>query len=160
MLFGEFPERVNEHAARTTAMLVILLAASTIAASLLAPGPVTLVLGVALVIGFILRVYAGPKYSLFGQISVRFLAERVFGQPRIVSGAPKQFAQCIGLAFSLTATVFYLFGAVGAMQVTLLLLILAASAEAFLGFCAGCWMYRRLQRAGVIGPDACETCAI
>lgn len=159
MLFGEFQERVNEHAARTTAMLVILLAASTIAASILAPGPVTLALGVALVIGFALRVYAGPKYSLFGQISVRFLAERVFGQPRIVSGAPKQFAQCIGLVFSLTATVFYLFGAVGAMQVTLLL-ILAASAEAFLGLCAGCWTYRRLQRAGVIGPDACETCAI
>lgn len=160
MLFGEFPERVNEHAARTTAMLVIVLAVSTIVASFIAPGPVTLALGVTLVVGFALRVYAGPKYSPFGQISVRFLAERVFGQPRIVSGAPKQFAQCIGLVFSLTGFVFYLVGAVTAMQVTLLLLILAASAEAFLGFCAGCWMYRRLQRVGVIGPDACETCAI
>ncbi|WP_235840632.1 DUF4395 family protein [Corynebacterium liangguodongii] len=51
-------------------------------------------------------------------------------------------------------------GGLAAAQVTLLLLILAASAEAFLGFCAGCWIYRHGQRAGIIPPDACETCAM
>ena len=160
MLFGQFPERVNEYAARTTAMLVVALALVTIAASFLAPGPVTVALSALLAAGFALRVYAGPKYSLFGQLSVRYLADAVFGTTRIVSGAPKQFAQCIGLAFSLTALVFALFGEFTVLQITLALLVVAASAEAFLGFCAGCWAYRRLQRAGVIGPDACETCTI
>ncbi|WP_235840633.1 DUF4395 family protein [Corynebacterium liangguodongii] len=69
------------------------------------PG-VALVLNALLTAGFALRVYAGPKYSPFGQLSVRFLADAVFGRQHIVSGAPKQFAQCIGLAFSLTALVF------------------------------------------------------
>ena len=160
MPFGEFPERVNEHAARTTAMLVIALAVVTIACALSIQGGVTIALNLLLVIGFALRLWAGPKYSLFGQLSVRYLADAVFGTTRIVSGAPKQFAQCIGLAFSLTSLVFALFGEFTVLQITLALLVVAASAEAFLGFCAGCWAYRRLQRAGVIGPDACETCAI
>lgn len=160
MLFGEFPERVNEHAARTTAMLVVALALTTVAASFIAPGPVTVALCAVLAVGFALRVYAGPKYSPFGQLSVRYLASAVFGEAHIVSGAPKQFAQCIGLSFSATALIFAALGLEAGTQVTLALLIVAASAEAFLGFCAGCWMYRRLQRKGLIAPDACETCAI
>ncbi|MGV0397447.1 DUF4395 domain-containing protein [Corynebacterium suicordis] len=160
MPFGEFPERVNEHAARTTAMLVIALAAATIAAALTVQAPVVIVLNVLLAVGFALRLWAGPKYSPFGQLSVRYLARPAFGEPRIVSGAPKQFAQGIGLVFSAVALLFTVSGLYLATTITLLLLIAAASAEAFLGFCAGCWIYRHAQRAGILPPDACETCAI
>lgn len=160
MPFGEFPERVNEHAARTTAMLVILLAAATIVAALTVQAPVVIVLNVLLAVGFALRLWAGPKYSPFGQLSVRYLARAAFGEPRIVSGAPKQFAQGIGLVFSALALVFTVSGLYLGTTITLLLLIAAASAEAFLGFCAGCWIYRHAQRAGILPPDACETCAI
>ncbi|MBF0581103.1 DUF4395 domain-containing protein [Corynebacterium sp. ED61] len=160
MPFGEFPERVNEHAARTTAMLVIALAVVTIACALSIQGGVTIALNLLLVIGFALRLWAGPKYSLFGQLSVRYLASAAFGEPRIVSGAPKQFAQGIGLVFSVVALLFSVSGLFVATSVTLILLVAAASAEAFLGFCAGCWIYRHAQRAGILPPDACETCAI
>lgn len=160
MPFGEFPERVNEHAARTTAMLVIALALATVVAALTVQAPVVIVLNVLLALGFALRLWAGPKYSLFGQLSVRYLASAAFGEPRIVSGAPKQFAQGIGLVFSALALVFTVSGLYVGTTITLLLLIAAASAEAFLGFCAGCWIYRHAQRAGILPPDACETCAI
>lgn len=160
MLFGQFPERVNEKAARTTAMLVVALAAATLLSAIFLPAGVTIALNTALAVGFILRVYAGPKYSPFGQLSVRYLADAVFGEPRIVSGAPKQFAQGIGVVFSLTALGFTVLGATLGTVATLALLIAAASAEAFLGFCAGCWIYRHGQRAGVFPADACETCAI
>ncbi|WP_288813518.1 DUF4395 domain-containing protein [uncultured Corynebacterium sp.] len=160
MPFGEFPERVNEHAARTTAMLVIALALATVVAALTVQAPVVIVLNVLLALGFALRLWAGPKYSLFGQLSVRYLASAAFGEPRIVSGALKQFAQGIGLVFSALALVFTVSGLYVGTTITLLLLIAAASAEAFLGFCAGCWIYRHAQRAGILPPDACETCAI
>ena len=160
MLFAQFPERVNENAARTTAMLVVVLTAATVISALFLLRPLTLALNVVLAAGFLLRVWAGPKYSIFGQLSVRRLADAVFGGPRIVSGAPKQFAQGIGFVFSLTALVFTVLGSTSGTVVTLALLIVAASAEAFLGFCAGCWIYRHAQRAGVFPPDACETCAI
>lgn len=160
MPFGEFPERVNEYAARTTAMLVIALALATVVAALTVQDPVVIVLNVLLAVGFVLRLWAGPKYSPFGQLSVRYLASAAFGEPRIVSGAPKQFAQGIGLVFSAVALVFTVSGLYVGTTITLLLLIAAASAEAFLGFCAGCWIYRHAQRAGILPPDACETCAI
>ncbi|SDL63455.1 protein of unknown function [Corynebacterium mycetoides] len=160
MPFGEFPERVNEYASRTTAALVVALALTTIVAWLVAPALVALALNALLFAGFALRLYAGPKYSLFGQLSVRYLAGAAFGDPHIVSGAPKQFAQGIGVAFSLVALMFAATGHTVAGQVTLLMLVAAASAEAFLGFCAGCWIYRHGQKAGIISPDACETCAI
>lgn len=160
MPFGEFPEQVNEHAARTTAMCVVALALLTLLLTFVASGPVAIVACAILAIGFVARVWAGPKYSLFGQLSVRYLARAVFGEPRIVAGAPKQFAQGIGLLFSAVALLFAVLGFFLATQITLILLILAASAEAFLGFCAGCWIYRHAQRAGIFPPDACETCAI
>ena len=30
--------------------------------------------------------------------------------------------------------------------------------EAFAGFCLGCWIFGRLQRAGLIPADVCEAC--
>ena len=150
-----FPEIVNDYAARCTAGLVVALAVITIAV----PAPVQTWLAGALVVGFALRVAGGPRYSPFGRLSVHVLAPRVSAEPKMVAGAPTRFAQSIGLVMSGVAFGLFLAGQTTAASVVLGVLVLAALAEAALGFCLGCWIYGQLQRAGVVSEDACVDCA-
>ncbi|MDX2356314.1 DUF4395 domain-containing protein [Dietzia sp. PP-33] len=150
-----FPEVVNDYAARCTAGLVVALALVTI----LAPQPAQNWLAAALVVGFALRVAGGPRYSPFGRLSVHVLAPRVSAEPRMVAGAPKRFAQTIGLVMSSVALGLFLGGLTAAGITVLGVLVAAALAEAVLGFCLGCWMYGQLQRVGLVSEDACVDCA-
>ena len=150
-----FPEIVNDYAARCTAALVVTLAVVTIIVS----APVQTWLAGALFVGFALRVAGGPRYSPFGRLSVHVLAPRVSAEPRMVAGAPKRFAQTIGLVMSGVAFGLFLAGFATAGAVVLGVLVLAALAEAALGFCLGCWIYGRLQRAVIVSEDACVDCA-
>src|SRR5690349_14725166 len=86
----EFPNPVNEYAARITAGLVVVLAA------------VTLLTGwgwglAVIAAGFWLRVLFGPRISPLAQLSVKVLAPRL-GRAKLVPGPPKRFAQGIGAA--------------------------------------------------------------
>ena len=101
-----FPEVVNDYAARCTAALVVTLAVVTI----VVPSPARIWLAGALVVGFALRVAGGPRYSPFGRLSVHVLAPRVSAEPKLVSGAPKRFAQTIGLVMSSVAFGLFLGG--------------------------------------------------
>ena len=150
-----FPEIVNDYAARCTAGLVVALAVLTI----VVPAPLQTWLAGALVVGFALRVAGGPRYSLFGRLSVHVLAPRVSAEPKMVAGAPKRFAQAIGLVMSSVAFGLFLTGFATAGVAVLSVLVLAALAEAALGFCLGCWIYGQLQRAGLVSEDACVDCA-
>lgn len=150
-----FPEIVNDYAARCTAALVVALAVLTI----VVPAPLQAWLAWALAMGFALRVAGGPRYSPFGRLSVHVLAPRVSAEPRMVAGAPKRFAQMIGLVMSSAALGLFLAGFASAGVVVLYVLVLAALAEAALGFCLGCWIYGKLQGAGLVSEDACVDCA-
>lgn len=146
----QFPNPVNEYAARITAGLVVLLALITLLTSW----------GWGLAIlaaGFVLRVLFGPRISPFALLSVKVLAPRV-GEAKLVPGPPKRFAQGIGAVISLAATVFYFSGIPLAAWALLVLLIVAASLESFLGFCLGCTIFGFLQRWGVIPASVCEAC--
>ncbi|WP_394938585.1 DUF4395 domain-containing protein [Psychromicrobium sp. YIM B11713] len=145
-----FPNPVNEYAARFTAGLVVVLAL------------VTLLTGwawglVILAIGFVLRVLFGPRISPFALLSVKVLAPRI-GAPKLVPGPPKRFAQGIGAVISIAAAVCYFAGIPLAAWVLLVLLIVAASLESFLGFCLGCAIFEVLQRIGLIPNSVCEAC--
>ena len=150
-----FPEIVNDYAARCTAALVVGLAVITV----LVPSPLQTWLAGALALGFVLRVAGGPRYSPFGRLSVHVLAPWVSTEPKMVAGAPKRFAQTIGLVMSSLAFALFLAGLATAGVVVLVVLVAAALAEAALGFCLGCWIYGQLQRAGVVSEDACVDCA-
>ena len=52
----------------------------------------------------------------------------------------------------------YGFGAIGAAQVVLGMLAVAAFLESALGFCLGCKAFGLLMRAGVIPESVCEAC--
>lgn len=147
----EFPNPVNDYAARSTAGLVIVLAVVAIVVN----HPVVYGL---LALGFLLRVAAGPRFSPFGQLSVRVIAPKIWRRTKLVPGPPKRFAQTVGLAFSATALALSLTGFGLAAQIVVAALIAAAFLEFAFGLCLGCVAFGYLQRAGVIPADVCEAC--
>lgn len=145
-----FPNPVNDYAARITAGLVVLLAAATL---LTGVG-----WGLAIIAaGFWLRVLFGPRISPLALLSVKVLAPRL-GRAKLVPGPPKRFAQGIGAAVSTASAVLFLAGLAPAAWVLLAVLIIAASLEAFAGYCLGCTIFGFLQRRGMIPEDVCEAC--
>lgn len=148
-----FPLIVNESAARLVAGMVACLACAIAFSGVHALLPL-------LAFGFLLRVLAGPKLSPLAILAVKVLVPR-FGLPsRPVAGAPKRFAQGIGLAMTTLASVLSLaLHQRAAADATLVVLVAFATLESVFGFCAGCWLYGVLMRAGWLGADACVDCA-
>lgn len=146
-----FPNPVNDYAARTTAGLVIVLAVAAIAVN-------QWWLYAILAAGFALRVAGGPRYSPFGRLAVHVIVPAVVRKTRLVPGPPKRFAQTIGLAFGVTATVLAVLGFGLAAQIVTGVLIAAAFLEFAFGFCLGCTVFGYLQRAGIIPESVCEAC--
>lgn len=145
-----FPNPVNEYAARITAGLVVLLALATAVT-----GSVWGLLAIAA--GFWLRVLFGPRVSPLALLSVKVIAPRL-GRTRLVPGPPKRFAQGIGAVMSTLALALFLSGAEPAAWTVLGILVVAASLEAFAGFCLGCRAFALLQSRGLIPEDVCEAC--
>ena len=151
--FFQFPHPVNEYAARSVAAMVFTLAVVIIATD-------TRWLTLLLAYGFLARVLTGPRLSPMGLIATRVIAPRVLKRSRSVAGPPKQFAQAIGLIFSITAVVLiYGPGQVGFAYAVLGVLVLFAGLEAFVGFCAGCFVFGFLIRWGVVPAAVCQRCA-
>ena len=147
-----FPKRVNEKAARAVATMVVALSVTIIVSG-------QLWLTALLAYGFLARVLTGPTLSPMGLLATRVVAPRL-GTPRIVPGPPKRFAQTVGLAFSTAALILHFAaGASVAASVVLAVLVLFASLEAFVGFCAGCFVFDRLMTWGLIPQSVCEECA-
>ncbi|MFM8303147.1 MAG: DUF4395 domain-containing protein [Actinomycetota bacterium] len=147
-----FPDPVNEVAARLVAGGVVTLAV------------VTLVFRVewmlwVLAYGFVARVLTGPTLSPLGQLVTRVIVPRLPIAPRPVPGPPKRFAQGIGATFTVSALVLaYGFGRTTATYVLIAALTVAASLEAFLGFCLGCKVFAVLMRFGLVPEQVCERC--
>ena len=108
--------------------------------------------------GFVARVLTGPKLSPLGQLVTKQLTPRLPFKEKLVAGPPKRFAQGMGMTFSGTALVLALTHHWFAAQVVLGLLIVAASLEAFAGYCLGCKTFALLMRAGIIPESVCEEC--
>ena len=147
-----FPDPVNEVSARLVAGGVVLM--SVLAIALDQPW-----LTAVIAYGFVARVLTGPTLSPLGQIVTKGITPRLPLRERPVPGPPKRFAQGMGVAFSLTATVLALgFGDHTAAYVVLGLLIVAATLESVFGLCLGCKIFALLMRAGVIPDEVCERC--
>ncbi len=147
----QFPNPVNELAARSVAGLVVLLSLATV----ITRSPVLLIL---LTAGFLARVLTGPTLSPFGQLATRVIAPRL-GEARPVAGPPKRFAQGIGLTLSAAATVLWATGVSTLPWVLVALITVAALLESALGLCLGCRIFGILQRRGLIPESVCAECA-
>jgi hypothetical protein len=145
-----FPRTINEKAARVVAGVV----AVTALVALLAPAHW---LVVPLAYGFWARVLTGPRLSPLGRLASRVIAPRL-GAPKTVPGPPKRFAQGIGAAITTAAVIALALGATGAVAVLLALIVVAATLESALAFCAGCQIFALLMRAGLIPDEICAEC--
>lgn len=110
---------------------------------------------------FALGAFAGLRFSPYSAFFRSFVAPRL-GPPRErEAAAPLRFAQGVGFAFTLVATVAFAIGqsaagltVVGAVATAFALA--AAALNAIFGICLGCEVYirlpRRLQRALTTQP--------
>lgn len=147
-----FPDQVNEVAARLVALGVVLMSISVLAgARWVLP---------FLAAGFVARVASGPTLSPLGQLVTRVIAPALPIEPRPTPGTPKRFAQGIGATLSVAAVVaMFGFHNNATAMVLVAMIAVAASLEAFVGFCLGCAIFGQLMRIGVIPESACEECA-
>src|SRR5215510_7126519 len=113
-VFG-FPNPVNEKAARTVAGGVLVLAVLTLVLSLTA-GAGWLWMSAVLAAGFVARVLTGPTLSPLGRLATQVIAPRL-GEPKLVPGPPKRFAQALGVFVTGAATVATAVGAFGLAQI-------------------------------------------
>ena len=148
-----FPNPVNEKAARVVAGGVVLLALAT----LLTNSPWLYVL---LVLGFAARVAAGPRFSLLGRLATQVIAPRL-GPPKRVPGPPKRFAQALGLVLTIAAVIAGPILGVDLVARALVgVLVVFATLESVVGFCAGCWLFARLMDWGLVPESTCEVCRL
>jgi hypothetical protein len=149
----DFPDPVNDVSARLVASGVVLMVVAALVTS-------QRWLILVLAYGFVARVLTGPTLSPLGQVVTRVITPRLGLEGRPVPGPPKRFAQAIGATFTVTAAILaYPVGSLFAAKVVLALLLVAASLEAFAGYCLGCKAFALLMRLGVIPEEVCERCA-
>jgi CHASE2 domain-containing sensor protein len=77
----------------------------------------------------------------------------------LVPGPPKRFAQSIGLAFTAIASLVSLTVGWDIARWILLPLVVAASLEAFAGYCLGCAIFAQLMKWDLIPESVCADCA-
>lgn len=147
-----FPDPVNEVAARLVAVGVVLMTALYLATGWT---PVLFILAY----GFIARVLSGPRFSPLAQLALKVVIPRLSLAERPVPGPPKRFAQGIGATLSMGALIAALAGAQPAAYALMAAIAVAASLEAFAGFCLGCKVFAMLMRLGIIPETVCEACA-
>ena len=154
----EFPNPVNEKAARSVAAGVAVLCVATLVLTI-AVGHEWLWLTVVLAYGFLARVATGPTLSPLGQLATRVVAPRL-GSARPVPGPPKRFAQAIGATLSVLAVVLGLvLGLDTAALIVVAMILVAATLESAFALCLGCLVFARLMQIGWIPAEVCAECS-
>ncbi len=147
-----FPNPVNETSARIVAGTVAVLAVIAVAFQQGWLLPV-------LAYGFVARVLTGPTLSPLGLLATRVVTPRLRVSHRYSPGPAKRFAQAIGAAFTLAATLlWYSVGAHTAALAVIGVLAVFASLEAAFGLCVGCRVFYVAMRVGLVPPSVCEDC--
>ena len=129
----QFPNPVNEKAARVVAAGVLVLSIVTLATG-------AYWLAAVLAYGFVARVLTGPRLSPLGQVATRLVAPRL-GAPKPVAGPPKRFAQGIGAVMTIAVALVALVGHDHTVADVLLAGMIVAS-----GYGGICWTDGHLQR--------------
>jgi len=146
-----FPHPVDEVSARLVATGVVLQCVAILVTD-------WTVLLVFLAWGFVARVATGPTLSPLGTLVTRVVRPHLAWATRDTPGPPKRFAQGIGATLSVGAFTATVLGAGSQAKALVAAILVAASLEAFVGFCLGCWMFRVLMRIGLVPEETCEAC--
>jgi len=156
--FFSFPELINEVAARLVAIGVLVLS-SVVLFLLIDKNNYVLFFLSILIYGFLARVSSGPKISPLALFVTKLIVPRLNFKEKLVPGPPKRFAQGIGLIFSLFTAITFVVNLNSISILLISILILFAALEAFIGFCAGCKVFKLLMNIGLIPNNVCEKCS-
>ena len=156
--FFSFPELINEVAARLVAIGVLVLS-SVVLFLLIDKNNYVLFFLSILIYGFLARVSSGPKISPLALFVTKLIVPRLNFKEKLVPGPPKRLAQGIGLIFSLFTAITFVVNLNSISIILISILILFAALEAFIGFCAGCKVFKLLMNIGLIPNDVCEKCS-
>ena len=156
--FFSFPELINEVAARLVAIGVLVLS-SVVLFLLIDKNNYVLFFLSILIYGFLARVSSGPKISPLALFVNKLIFHRLNFKEKLIQVHPKRFAQGIGLIFSLFTAITFVVNLNSISIILISILILFAALEAFIGFCAGCKVFKLLMNIGLIPNDVCEKCS-
>jgi len=110
--------------------------------------------------GFLARALTGPTLSPLGRLATEIVTPRLPVAHRYVPGPPKRFAQAVGAAFTVAASLaWYAAGSHLAGSVLLAVIAVFASFEAGLGLCVGCKVFFAGMRLGLVPAQICEECS-
>lgn len=147
-----FPNPVNETSARLVAGAVAVLGVVTL---LFQQGWLLPVLAY----GFLARALTGPTLSPLALLATRVVTPRLHVAHRFSPGPAKRFAQSIGAAFTVSATLlWFAAGAHAAALALVAALVVFASLESAFGLCVGCRAFYLGMRLGLVPPSVCEDC--
>jgi hypothetical protein len=111
-----------------------------------------------MVYGFFARLITGPSLSPIALLVTKILIPKM-GNPYLeCPGPPKRFAQFIGFIFTSSAFVFAMRGQTRTAYLLIGILAIFASFESIMGFCAGCWFFKKMILWGWIPQRVCEKC--
>ncbi len=148
-----FPNPVNETSARIVAGVAAVLAVVAIAFQQGWLLPV-------LAFGFIARALTGPKLSPLAFIVTRWVTPQLDLEHRYAPGPAKRFAQTIGAAFTVTATLLWYAAGLHTEALVLVGFIACfATLESAFGLCVGCKAFYFGMRLGLVPPQICANCA-
>ncbi|CAM9678536.1 unnamed protein product [Ectocarpus fasciculatus] len=113
--------------------------------------------------GYTARVLCGPRLdpqAFFVLFVLRpFVVDRLgLLHDEFTSGAPKRFAQSIGLVFSATCMVLAFFKQYHAMEAVAACLFGASFLAGFCDFCIACVIFGMAARAKIVPATVCEDC--
>ena len=93
-----------------------------------------------------------PGAALFKQIYLQLLKPANILSPTLIEDdpAPHQFAQGVGAVFLLGSSLALFWGAVVLGWTLAWIVIVLAAVNLFFNFCAGCFVYYQLDRAGLM----------
>jgi hypothetical protein len=146
-----FPNPVNETSARLVAAGVVIIG-TTFALT----GNSWLL--VVLTYGFMARALSGPTLSPLARLATQVITPRLNVDHRFIPGPPKRFAQGVGAAFTLAASVLMVADVTTLARIVIAMLVVAAFLEAVFAVCLGCIVFGWLMRLGVIPKSVCEEC--
>ncbi|MEE9167953.1 MAG: DUF4395 domain-containing protein [Candidatus Neomarinimicrobiota bacterium] len=151
--FFYFPQVVNDWTARVVALQIVIW--TTVVLVLEAWWVIPF-----LAVGFWLRVGWGPRYSPAAKIATRLLVPLLGREKKPIAGTPKRFAQLMGALLTSGAGLLILVDSLLWARALLSVLVVFAFLEAFVGFCAGCAIYRFLAKAGLFPAEICVNCVL
>jgi hypothetical protein len=128
--------KLNEHVVRVTALWVVILIGVTLACP-------NYYIPLYLVIDFYIRAFTKARFSPLSWISYQFV-KILKTKPVLTNKAPKIFAARMGLLLTALLSLSIIIGLENATTSIGAILIIFASLECMINFCAGCWIYTYL----------------